>query len=226
MPAAAFPEHGAERLFRHGWQHAGLWGLILLVGTVLAVGCETVEERHKNSRRAETILLSAVAAGTLTAMNPQDSVPVFEGGVAGLRVKRRTNTLTRFPCSQCHGISLAQLKVQAAPDKRNGHWEIQLAHAPPDTLTCATCHADAAQMGALKLLSGNQVQIDHSYRVCGQCHSGKARDWRGGAHGKRTSGWAQTRVVENCASCHDPHQPGRPVLVPRWPAIVPMKVGK
>jgi hypothetical protein len=36
----------------------------------------------------------------------------------------------------------------------------------------------------------------------------------GGAHGKRVTNWAGTRVVKSCTSCHDPHSP---LFKKRWP---------
>ena len=41
----------------------------------------------------------------------------------------------------------------------------------------------------LHLASGERVPFDESYRLCGQCHGEKQRDWRAGVHGRRTGEW-------------------------------------
>ena len=70
-------------------------------------------------------------------------------------------------------------------------------------------------MESLRTLNGQAVAFDHAYQVCAQCHSSQAKDWAGGAHGKRLGGWAPPRVVASCTACHDPH---RPALDKRWPS--------
>jgi hypothetical protein len=59
----------------------------------------------------------------------------------------------------------------------------------------------------LALKSGERVTLDHTYRLCAQCHYKVAESWAGGAHGKRLDGWQGRRVVMGCADCHDPHRP-------------------
>ena len=41
----------------------------------------------------------------------------------------------------------------------------------------------------LHLASGEPVPFDESYRLCGQCHGEKYRDWRAGVHGRRVGEW-------------------------------------
>lgn len=132
-------------------------------------------------------------------------------GPSALKIEPRTTEMTRFPCARCHDKPLAPLK-QAKPA---AHWEIKLNHAPSVVTECKTCHSES-QMESLRLLNGKEIGFDAGHDLCAQCHSRQAADWRGGAHGKRTSGWASERRVLSCAGCHNPHQPK---LSPRWPAL-------
>lgn len=132
-------------------------------------------------------------------------------GTPALQVESRTAQMTRVPCSRCHDKPVAALKQT----KPAAHWEVRLAHAPGVVTECKTCHSEG-QMENLRLLNGKETGFETSYELCAQCHSRQAADWRGGAHGKRTSGWASERRVLSCTACHNPHQPR---LDPRWPAL-------
>ena len=134
-------------------------------------------------------------------------------GPPALKVESRTAEMTRFPCVRCHDRPLASMK-QAKPAT---HWEVKLAHAPGVVTECKTCHTEGS-MESLRLMNGKETSFDASYELCAQCHSAQAADWRGGAHGKRTSGWAAERRVLSCTGCHNPHQPR---FAPRWPALAP-----
>ena len=129
-------------------------------------------------------------------------------------VAARTPKMERFPCGRCHNQPLSKLVQRSAGEGKKAHWSITLQHAPSTTMTCKTCHGED-KMEELATLNGNSVNINHSYQVCGQCHSKQMKDWAGGAHGKRLGGWAPPRVVINCAACHNPH---RPALESRLPA--------
>jgi hypothetical protein len=60
----------------------------------------------------------------------------------------------------------------------------------------------------LRLASGATVPFTESYRLCGQCHGDKFRDWRAGIHGKRVGSWDGAKTYLLCVSCHNPHSPG------------------
>ena len=100
---------------------------------------------------------------------------------------------------------------------REAHPGLMLAHAPAENMDCRTCH-DPDNLDQLRLGNDEPVSFDHAYLVCASCHFEQARDWAGGAHGKRLAGWRGERVVSNCTSCHDPHRPG---FEQRWPAKTP-----
>jgi len=94
------------------------------------------------------------------------------------------------------------------------HGNITLDHGGQDKpLSCYTCHKKDDR-NFLVTEEGSKIDMDHSYQMCGHCHFRQKKDWMGGAHGKRVSYWAGTRVVKTCTSCHDPHSPH---FEKRWP---------
>jgi len=122
----------------------------------------------------------------------------------------RKDHIQRFTCSQCHNnkpVTVAQAAGMA-------HGRITLNHGGPEKpLSCYTCHSKEPR-DFLVTEEDAQVDMDHSYQLCGQCHFRQKKDWVGGAHGKRVANWAGTRVVKNCTACHDPHSPR---FAKRWP---------
>lgn len=136
---------------------------------------------------------------------------------ADFDVAARTGRIARFPCSRCHDRPVEQIRIAAqSQGKKAAHWEIALKHAPPGVMSCESCHQLSGATDELHTLQGQPVGFDHSYQLCGQCHSKQVSDWRGGAHGKRLGGWAPPRVIENCTGCHNPHSPR---FQPRWPSV-------
>lgn len=125
-------------------------------------------------------------------------------------VLTRKEDITSFPCSNCHTGDLEKLQNQ----QEDAHWHVELKHAGQSVMNCNTCH-DLDRPDELKTLAGDYISFDHSYKTCAQCHSSQAKDWLGGAHGKRVRGWVEPRTIYNCVSCHNPHQPK---LESRWPA--------
>lgn len=127
-------------------------------------------------------------------------------------VAMRTPHIGKFPCSTCH---------QSEPTGATMHVDIVLKHA--ETMNCNTCHQDSRD--SLRLLDGSQVGFDRADKLCSQCHFQQGKDWAGGAHGKRVSGWNQAREILSCTACHDPHQPGFdqrfPHTFPRIPRTTP-----
>ena len=85
------------------------------------------------------------------------------------------------------------------------HTDIELKH-DVEHRWCLDCH-DANDRDHLHLASGELVSFDESYKLCGQCHGEKFRDWRAGVHGRRTGYWNGHKKYLLCANCHNPHQP-------------------
>ena len=134
-------------------------------------------------------------------------------GIAPFFTEKRIGDLTSYPCSNCHSQSLEVMQANRDPNQRKAHWDIQVVHAKEETMQCVTCHP-GDQMDKLASLTGRLLEIDESFKLCGQCHSTQRKDWEGGAHGKELNGWAPPRVAQTCVNCHNPHQPAIPSRFP------------
>jgi hypothetical protein len=131
-------------------------------------------------------------------------------GTISRRNSARERTLGQYPCTSCHLGRAMVLRDERIAD---AHQDIAPVHPAQTGAACATCHApDNVELLALK--SGARVTLDHTYRLCAQCHFEQARSWAGGAHGKRLDGWQGRRVVMGCADCHDPHRPAIGTRIP------------
>ena len=126
----------------------------------------------------------------------------------------RAPNLGQYPCTSCHLGRATRLA-----DKRVGdaHQNIRVVHPRQTNGVCSTCHS-AANVELLALKSGESATLEHTYRLCAQCHFSQAAAWAGGGHGKRLDGWQGRRIVMGCADCHDPH---RPAVEPRIPFRAP-----
>jgi cytochrome c553 len=107
-----------------------------------------------------------------------------------------------FPCSECHDAEWETNKKRRVLEE---HEDILLRHDEKNRW-CLDCH-DAVNRDKLHLADGRLVDFTESYKLCGQCHGPKLRDWRKGIHGRRTGYWNGPRKYLLCAHCHDPHAP-------------------
>jgi hypothetical protein len=114
-----------------------------------------------------------------------------------------------YPCSFCH----ADLKPNRTRRPVEDHEDIVLKH-DEENRWCLDCH-DADNRDVLHLASGERVPFEESYRLCGQCHGEKYRDWRAGVHGRRTGQWNGQKSYLLCVHCHSPHQPHFKAMVPK-----------
>jgi len=116
-----------------------------------------------------------------------------------------------FPCSDCHE------KGDPGDTERRplelAHTEIVLHH-DEENRWCLDCH-DAENRDQLHLASGAPVPFEESYRLCGQCHGDKYRDWKVGVHGRRTGMWNGRKEYLLCVNCHDAHAPHFKPLKPK-----------
>ncbi len=122
----------------------------------------------------------------------------------------RAPNLGQYPCASCHVGRATRMNDRRA---RGTHENIQPEHPQQTGGACATCHSPS-NVEQLALKSGERVSLDHTYRLCAQCHFKQADDWASGAHGKRLDGWQGRRVVLGCADCHDPHRPAVESRIP------------
>ncbi len=106
----------------------------------------------------------------------------------------------------------------------DAHTDIVLKHDEQHRW-CLDCH-DPVDRDSLHLASGERIPFDESYRLCGQCHGEKYRDWKAGVHGRRTGMWNGHKQYLLCAHCHNPHQPRFHPLAPKPPPIPPARPGE
>jgi hypothetical protein len=122
-----------------------------------------------------------------------------------------------YPCTACH----AELPVnKTRRELADMHADIVLRH-DEEHRWCLDCH-DASNRDVLHLASGEPVPFEESYRLCGQCHGEKLRDWRAGVHGRRTGDWNGHKKYLLCAHCHNPHQPRFAKLQPKPAPLRPV----
>ena len=200
--------------------------LLILIAAIVLSGCRRAEPAAATSPHVLETIAHAQAPNNnagLTSEKHLDGAPrVTVAGyptVPPFSVLQRTKVMQQFPCQKCHTKTLdvlrAQSQVQVAQGKKASHWNVKMVHAPAVTMDCWTCH-EQKNLESLRTLRDAPISLDHAYQVCAQCHSRQAADWAGGAHGKRQGGWAPPRVVASCVGCHNPH---KPKLELRWPAL-------
>ena len=107
-----------------------------------------------------------------------------------------------FPCSECHADMEVNTERRVLED---AHDDIILRHSE-QSRWCLDCH-DAKNRDKLHLADGRLIDFKESYKLCGQCHGPKLRDWKKGIHGKRTGFWNGQKKYLLCAHCHNPHAP-------------------
>ena len=106
-----------------------------------------------------------------------------------------------FPCMECHKDQHDRTRREL---QFHDEQQAVLAHGPGRW--CLDCH-DLDNRNMLRLASGELVPFTESYRLCGQCHGDKLRDWKVGVHGKRVGRWDAGKTYFLCVNCHNPHTP-------------------
>jgi hypothetical protein len=132
-----------------------------------------------------------------------------------------------FPCMECHKDTKDKTRRELAfHDEQQSVFDHDAEHR-----WCLDCH-DYENRNVLRLASGATVPFTESYRLCGQCHGDKFRDWRSGIHGKRVGMWDGAKTYFLCVNCHNPHSPrfkgvkeivvdGKPTVTPTLQMIKP-----
>jgi hypothetical protein len=115
-----------------------------------------------------------------------------------------------YPCSGCHEGMAPNRTRRTLVDM---HTDIELRH-DEEHRWCLDCH-NADDRDSLHLASGEKVPFEESYRLCGQCHGEKYRDWRAGVHGRRVGQWNGHKQYLLCAHCHNPHKPRFAPIAPK-----------
>jgi len=173
------------------------------------VGHQTINEQLR-SKSVDSIQYEVTTEEYLREL---EKVQV-EGIDGEVFIPKRTNHLNSFPCSSCHTKPIKELGELGEDQVKKAHWNIEIHHAEDGVMNCLTCH-DVSNLNQLNSVTGRKIDINHSYKLCSQCHSTQHKDWQGGAHGKRLGGWAPPRTMNTCVNCHNPHSPA---FESRWPA--------
>lgn len=184
------------------------WAGAAVLATSLVQGCGAGHEVH-----------APWAGGTSAADSLADATPVdqlvFEVPPPPFRDPEM------FPCTECHD----EKDLKTNPTRRTlsmAHDDVVLQH-DQEHRWCLDCH-DAGNRDRLRLASGALVPFEESYRLCGQCHGDKYRDWRAGVHGRRTGEWDGKRQYLLCVHCHDSHAPRFKPLAPLPPPHPPRRL--
>ena len=121
-----------------------------------------------------------------------------------------------FPCSDCHNDMVPNPKRRQLVDM---HDDIDaMFHHDSENRWCLDCH-DVQYRDSLKLASGHRLDFKESYKLCGQCHGDKYRDWKVGVHGKRVGEWNGKKTYFLCVNCHNPHSPKFKPIKPLPPPV-------
>jgi hypothetical protein len=175
-----------------------LTGAAAIVVLASLVACGAVPAQvSAEAQRTAPAAQSASAPPPAPGERPEVPPPPFSDGI--------------FPCSGCHDNK--SLVVNTTRRKLEMHDDIVLRH-DEEHRWCLDCH-DATDRDQLHLASGERVPFTESYRLCGQCHGEKLRDWRAGVHGRRIGQWNGHKQYLLCAHCHSPHQPRFKPIVPK-----------
>lgn len=183
----------------------------MLLFAVSFVSCKQDGEYHSITDKIEAdqkpyhggLSSEELLAGT-------ELIQITEGEYTFL-IPERKGQIKSYACVECHSKPLDEM---TGANGQKAHWDIKINHAALETMDCATCH-NPDNMNTLKSLTGVDIDINLSYKLCAQCHSKQFEDWKGGAHGKKVAGWAPPRASMTCVNCHNPHNPG---FETRWPA--------
>ncbi len=193
--------------------------LIVFLGLALASVLSILLDRADLDRAAEAALPPRGPADYADILDQDFTAGLDPAAAAAAEfpVPRPPFSDGVFPCSECHESLPPDPTVRAMDLDHTG---IVLKHGGEERW-CLDCH-DLNDRDQLRLAGGRLVPFTESYRLCGQCHGDKYRDWRLGIHGRRTGFWNGPRRYLLCAHCHDPHAPKFAHLVPLAPPARPM----
>jgi formate-dependent nitrite reductase cytochrome c552 subunit len=123
-----------------------------------------------------------------------------------------------FPCTDCHEKGAEFDKTRRELSEHDFKFEHDAEHR-----WCFDCHS-ADDRDRLRLASGDLISFTESYKLCGQCHGDKYRDWRAGVHGRRTGLWNGKKTYLLCVHCHNPHSPRFKPIQPEAPPRRPERM--
>jgi hypothetical protein len=167
---------------------------------ILLIGCNNKETINNETNKA--IIENPEVKKPALAQDYALEAPPFSDGT--------------FPCTDCHANFAPNPKRRKLVD---WHTEISdIFNHDSENRWCLDCH-DLNNRDSLKLASGKLLDFKESYKLCGQCHGEKLRDWKVGVHGKRTGNWNGKKEYLLCVHCHNPHSPKFAELKPEPPPV-------
>ena len=177
------------------------FSLIISIITIVW-GCSSSGTKINNEESKLVLAGTSVATDSVNDSEIAVEAPPFTEGI--------------FPCSDCHS------EIVPNPNRRklvDMHDDISaIFNHDSENRWCLDCH-DMNHRDSLKLASGKLLSFKESYKLCGQCHGEKLRDWKVGVHGKRTGYWNGNKEYLLCVHCHSPHSPRFKPLTPEPPPV-------
>lgn len=166
---------------------------------VFAIGCKNTSDLYVSDLSP---VKPVVSSNSETIGEIAVSPPPFSDGI--------------FPCNDCHSTQ------KPNPVRRKlTEWHEDISdmfNHDSQNRWCLDCH-DVNNRDSLRLASGKLLDFKESYKLCGQCHGDKLRDWKVGVHGKRTGEWNGLKQYYLCVSCHNPHSPKFKPMKPEAPPV-------
>jgi hypothetical protein len=188
--------------------------LIILTLLLLLAGCSK-EPPHTYSEPLEQ---SGYERDELIAEHRAQPVEVSGVGlmyVAGPDVERKD-------CTRCHQPGKEPYRDESLPPGQDAHWNVTMQHAAD--MECFSCHNKEDPTRLVSVVD-RDATLEKAYLHCGSCHKNQLESWKGGAHGKRVTGWDGVRIVKNCTGCHNPHTPARGTTLPvAQPTLTPERM--
>lgn len=116
-----------------------------------------------------------------------------------------------YDCVECHD---AQKRDPSNREFIGEHGKLQFDHGINNR--CFNCHHQT-EYDKFVGPDGRPIPFQDHVKLCATCHGTQYRDWRGGAHGRRSGYWDKTRGEQrrtDCLVCHDAHRPAFQPIVP------------
>jgi hypothetical protein len=177
--------------------------ILLIFVFAFTIRCSNTGDIYKSDLpEKKTVVSGSTSLNEEFAVSP----PPFSDGI--------------FPCNDCHKFQKpnpVRRKLVDWHDDVSG-----MFNHDSENRWCLDCH-DLNNRDSLRLANGKLLDFKESYKLCGQCHGDKLRDWKVGVHGKRTGEWNGKKQYLLCVSCHNPHSPKFAKLKPEPP---PFKLGE
>ena len=127
-----------------------------------------------------------------------------------LRPDGRAETIA---CGTCHVTKEPNFATASGEALKGFHQGLKFVHG---NLSCLSCH-NPEDYDQLHLADGRAVAFKDTMNLCAQCHGPQHRDYERGSHGGMTGFWDLTRgprTRNHCITCHDPHAPAFPKMMP------------